>query len=119
MVTNLTDKHAVGAHYGTRDWLMQRVTAIVIALYSLLLAALIVAAPAGYAGWSGIFSNQFMKLATFVALICLFLHAWVGVRDILMDYIKPTGVRLTLLAATIVALVAYVGWSIHILWGMK
>jgi succinate dehydrogenase / fumarate reductase, membrane anchor subunit len=112
-------KHSVGAHYGTRDWLMQRVASIVMATYAVALAVLAFTSAPGYAGWSGIFSNQFMKLATFVALISLFLHVWVGVRDILMDYIKPTGIRLLLLVLTIVALIAYVGWSIHILWGMK
>jgi succinate dehydrogenase / fumarate reductase, membrane anchor subunit len=115
----MVNKQAVGAHYGTRDWLMQRITAIVLAVYTVLLVVMVLKSGAGYAGWSGIFANQFMKLATFVALVCLFLHAWVGMRDIFMDYIKPTGIRLTLLAAVIIALLAYVGWAIHILWGMK
>jgi succinate dehydrogenase / fumarate reductase, membrane anchor subunit len=115
----MVTKQAVGAHYGLRDWMMQHITAVVLAVYTILLAILIFRAPSGYHGWSGIFANQAMKLATFVALICLFLHAWVGVRDILMDYIKPTGVRLFFQVLTIVALIAYIGWSIHILWGMK
>ncbi len=115
----VSNKHVVGAHYGTRDWLGQRITAVIMATYTLVLVALIFMAEPGYAGWSGIFNNQFMKIATFVVLLCLFLHVWVGMRDLLMDYIKPTAVRLTLQVAVIIALVAYVGWAIHILWGMR
>ena len=57
-----------------------------------------------------------MKLATFLFLVSLFLHAWIGMRDILMDYIKPTGLRLGLEAAVAIALVAYAGWALQILW---
>ena len=59
-----------------------------------------------------------MKLATFLFLVSLFLHAWIGMRDILMDYIKPTGVRLGLETAVAVALVAYAGWAVQILWSV-
>ena len=57
-----------------------------------------------------------MKLATFVTLLSLFYHAWVGVRDIWMDYVKPAGVRLTLQALTIVWLLACAGYAAQILW---
>ena len=59
-----------------------------------------------------------MKLATFLFLVSLFLHAWIGMRDILMDYIKPTGVRLGLRDRSAVALVAYAGWALQILWSV-
>jgi succinate dehydrogenase / fumarate reductase membrane anchor subunit len=109
----------VGAHYGLRSWLVQRVSAVVMALYTLLFVAiLIVAPPRHYAAWKALFANQAMKLATFLFLVSLFTHAWVGVRDILMDYIKPTGLRLAAESAVIVALIAYAGWSLQILWGL-
>jgi len=41
----------------------------------------------------------------------------VGVRNILMDYVKPAGVRLTLQCIVIGVLVGYLGWTIAILWG--
>ena len=45
-------------------------------------------------------------------------HAWVGVRNILMDYVKPTGVRLALqVRRSSALLVGYAGWTIQILWG--
>jgi succinate dehydrogenase / fumarate reductase membrane anchor subunit len=38
-------------------------------------------------------------------------------RNIFMDYIKNTGLRVTLYAAVILALVAYAAWAVQILWG--
>ena len=115
-----TPRQAVGAHYGIRDWLMQRVTAVVIALYVLGLLGVLLTNPAlTVAQWQNLFTYSWVKLATFVALISVFLHAWVGMRDIIMDYIQPTGIRLGLQVVVIVALVCYTGWGIEILWGFK
>ena len=109
----------VGAHYGLRGWLVQRVTAVVMALYTvLILAILVVAPPKHYLAWKTLFANQAMKLATFLFLASLIAHAWVGMRDILMDYVKPTGWRLALEAAVVLALVAYAGWALQILWSV-
>jgi len=52
-----------------------------------------------------------------VFVVALLWHAWVGVRNIAMDYVKPLGLRLTLQSAVIVALVLYLGWTVQILWG--
>ncbi len=57
-----------------------------------------------------------MRIATFLFLVSLFLHAWVGVRDILMDYIKPVGLRLALEALVIVVLVGFGGYAVQALW---
>ena len=107
----------VGAHYGMRDWLSQRVTATLMAIYTLLLLVqLLLGGPLGYDRWAGIFSAQWMRVATFVILICLGWHAWVGMRDIWMDYIKPAALRLVLQVATLVWLVGCMGWAIQVLW---
>ena len=107
----------VGAHYGLRDWLSQRVTAVLMALFTVvLLAQVLFGAPMGYDRWAGIFSAQWMKLLTFVVLLSLGWHAWVGMRDIWMDYVKSVAVRLTLQVATIVWLVGCMGWAIQVLW---
>jgi succinate dehydrogenase / fumarate reductase membrane anchor subunit len=71
---------------------------------------------ATYEGWSALFANQFMKLLSFLALFSLFYHAWIGVRDIWMDYIKPVGLRLGLQVFSIVWLVGCAGWAIQVLW---
>jgi len=110
----------VGAHYGLRDWLVQRVTAAVMALYSLLfLLVLIASRPTNYVAWTGLFSSQAMKLASLLFLVSLFLHAWVGMRDILMDYVKPVSVRLGLEVVVALLLVAWAGWGIQILWSVR
>jgi succinate dehydrogenase / fumarate reductase, membrane anchor subunit len=107
----------VGAHYGMRDWLSQRVTAVLMALFTVvLLVQLLLPGPLGYARWAGIFAAQWMKVLTFVVIVSLAWHAWVGVRDIWMDYVKPVGVRLALQVFTIVWLVGCAGWSVQVLW---
>ena len=107
----------VGAHYGFRDWLAQRVTAVVMALYTVIFAISALMLPdASYENWRGLFSAGFMKFATFLFFMSLFYHAWIGVRDIWMDYVKPVGLRLALQVVTIVWLVGCIGWGIQVLW---
>lgn len=112
-----TRRIVVGAHYGLKDWLVQRVSAVVIAAYTLvLLLALLFTPELGYAAWAGLFASLWMKVLTLLALIALAWHAWIGVRDIFMDYVRSTALRLVLQVATIVALVAYALWAVIILW---
>jgi succinate dehydrogenase / fumarate reductase membrane anchor subunit len=107
----------VGAHYGTRDWLAQRITALIIALYSLIaLAVLLAGRPLTYPVLRDLFAQGWVRVATLVFMVSLAWHAWVGVRDILMDYIKPDGLRLTLQVLTILLLAAYLGWTVQVLW---
>ncbi len=107
----------VGAHYGLRDWLAQRVTATVIGTYAVVLfiSALLAPEP-GYGGWAGLFAATWMKVFTLLALLALIYHAWVGVRDMWMDYVKPVGVRLALQIFTILWLVGCGVWAVEILW---
>ncbi|TDK65521.1 succinate dehydrogenase, hydrophobic membrane anchor protein [Sapientia aquatica] len=107
----------VGAHYGMRDWLAQRVTAIVMAIYTVILfVKFLTASDFSYVGWASMFAEQWFKLVTFVVLMSLFFHAWVGVRDIWMDYVKSVALRLTLQVATILWLVGCAAWAAQILW---
>ena len=109
-----------GAHYGLRDWLMQRVTAVVMALYLLVMAFFLVThQPLQYADWHGFFAGEAVRLGTILFLLSLLLHTWVGVRDICMDYFKPVYLRLAAEVLTILVLIAYAAWSIQILWGIK
>lgn len=109
----------VGAHYGLKDWLAQRITAVVMAVYLAGFAVLLVACPPeGYEGWRALFGNQAMRIATFVFFISLFWHAWIGVRDIFMDYIPSTALRLAVESLAVLVLVAYTGWAIQILWSL-
>lgn len=107
----------VGAHYGFKDWLSQRVTGVLMALFTLVvLVQVLLPGPLDYYKWAGIFSKQWMKVLTFVVIVSLLYHAWVGVRDIWMDYVKPVGVRLALQVFTIVWLVGCAGWAVQVLW---
>jgi succinate dehydrogenase / fumarate reductase membrane anchor subunit len=107
----------VGAHYGLRGWLVQRVSAVVMTVYAVVFGvALAAARPADHAAWKALFAQGWMRLATLLFFASLFLHAWVGMRDILMDYVKPTGLRLALEVLVILVLVACAGWAVQILW---
>jgi succinate dehydrogenase / fumarate reductase membrane anchor subunit len=117
MVTPYT-KNPVGAHHGTGDWLLQRLTAVVMAAYTVVfVACLLIHPPAAYAEWKAMFSGTLFRLATMLFIAALLYHAWVGMRDILMDYLHATSVRLTLQAAVGLALLFYLLWAASILWG--
>jgi succinate dehydrogenase membrane anchor subunit len=107
----------VGAHYGLRDWLAQRITAVVMAVYSVILVVLLLSGgPVDYAAWKALFAQGWMRVATLLFAVSVAWHMWVGVRDILMDYVKPDGMRLTLQVLTLLTIAAYLGWTIQILW---
>ena len=119
MAVNYGSKRTVvGAHYGLRDWLAQRITAVLMALFTVLVLAqvLLTKGPIGYEQWAGIFASQWMKALTFAVIVAMLYHVWVGVRDIFMDYIKPVAIRLSLQVFSIVWLVACAGWAIQVLW---
>jgi succinate dehydrogenase / fumarate reductase, membrane anchor subunit len=118
MATNFGSKRlVVGANYGLRDWLAQRVTAVLMALFTLLvLVQLLLPGALGYDLWAGIFSSLWMKALTFAVVVALAYHAWVGMRDILMDYVKPLGARLVIQVLSLVWLAACAGWMVQVLW---
>lgn len=107
-----------GAHYGLKDWLIQRVTAVVMALYTLFLIGFFLTQPHTFSAWQGLFHSEAVRLASLLFLFSVFLHAWVGMRDIFMDYVHPTLIRLTLHVMVILALVAYAAWAVQILWSV-
>jgi len=108
-----------GAHYGLKDWLVQRVTAVVMALYTLFMGGFLLARPLSFDAWQGLFHSLPVRLASLLFLFSLFLHAWVGMRNIFMDYVRPTVLRLGLHVVVILALVAYAAWTLQILWSVQ
>jgi succinate dehydrogenase / fumarate reductase, membrane anchor subunit len=110
----------IGAHYGTRGWLLQRLTAFFMAIYTVgFVACLLWHVPASQADWRALFAGPVVRVSTMFFFAALLYHAWVGMRDILMDYVKPTGLRLTLQTAVAATLVVYLIWSASILWGVR
>ncbi|SDP16861.1 succinate dehydrogenase / fumarate reductase membrane anchor subunit [Rhodoferax sp. OV413] len=120
MSVNYGSKRVVtGAHYGLRDWLAQRVTAGIMALFTVVVLAqlLLAKGPIGYDIWAGIFAAQWMKIVTFSVIIALLYHVWVGMRDVWMDYVTSmVWLRLLLQIFTLVWLVGCAGWAIQVLW---
>jgi succinate dehydrogenase / fumarate reductase membrane anchor subunit len=118
MAQNFGSKRVVvGAHYGLRDWLSQRITALLMALFTLaVVVQVLLPGEMGYERWAAIFSRQWMKVLTFVVIVSLLWHAWVGMRDVWMDYVKPVGIKLALQVFTIVWLTGCAGWAVQVLW---
>ena len=96
----------------------QRVTGVLMALFTLVVLAQVLfsSGPIGYEKWAGIFHPQWMKMLTFATVVGLAYHVWVGMRDVLMDYVPPAGIRLVLQFLVIVWLLGCVGWAIQVLW---
>lgn len=113
----MVNRIVVGAHYGLKDWLAQRITAVVMAVYTpIFLFSLLAMGEVTAEKWRALFAGGFFKFLTFLFFMSLFYHVWVGVRDIFMDYIKPTGVRLVLHSVVVLALIGYAGWVSQVLW---
>ena len=116
----VTERHTVGAHYGITDWLIQKLSAVVMVAYTVLVLGIALwTGGIDYPLWQQLFAHDGFKLASFLFMVALLYHAWIGMRDIYMDYLKPVAVRLTLEAITVVVLVGYLGWTIQVLWGAR
>ena len=114
----MVDRVVTGAHFGLRDWLMQRITAVVMAVYSVFMAGWLLLHPnVDYVAWTGLFASNVVRSFSLLCLIAVFLHAWVGMRDIVMDYIKFASLRMVIHVTVILTLIMYAIWSVQILWG--
>ena len=115
----MVNRVVVGAHYGLRDWLIQRITAVIMAVYCVALVAYLLVQPqVNYDVWTVLFSSQMVRTFTLLFLLSVFYHAWIGVRDAVMDYVKSAAVRLVIHVLVILMLLLYAIWSVQILWGM-
>lgn len=104
---------------GVYDWLMQRVSAVVLALYTLFLVGYMVAAgDMDYARWAALFEQTWMRVFSLLALISLGIHAWVGLWTITTDYIKSTAPRFLVQAGCGLVMFVYLVWGVQILWGL-
>jgi succinate dehydrogenase / fumarate reductase membrane anchor subunit len=83
----------------------------------LLLLALITLPKFDFWHWQALWNLSLMRYAALLCFVALMYHAWVGVRIIFMDYVKASGLRLTLYVVVILALISYGAWAVQILWG--
>lgn len=123
MGNNIGSKRlVVGAHYGLKEWVAQRITAVIMAVYTIgLLLAVLFTPDLDYAKWVGFFNFTVLsfplgKILALLAILSLCYHAYIGIRDIWMDYVKPTGIRLTLQVFTALWLLGAAGYAADILW---
>ncbi len=115
MVTNATSYTGSGL----RDWLIQRTSAVVLGAYIIFLLVFFMSHPEmEYATWQGLFGQLWMKVVTFVALLSLYAHAWIGIWTVLTDYVKPVAVRVTLEVLVVLALLVYLIWGIVVVWSI-
>ncbi len=112
-------KIAAGSHTGTGTWLVQRATALALALALPVLCVHVLAAlPADFPAWRALFQPQAVRVASVLTAAALALHAWVGMRDVFMDYVRATLLRLTLYLAVIVTLAGSVAVLAAALWSL-
>lgn len=109
---------------GLSDWLMQRVTAVILLSYSIFIGYTLVSG-VDYASWQALFSQTWMRVFSMLALLSVLVHAWIGLWVVFTDYLTPrlmgnAGNVLRLLAQFVCAIVlfAYLIWGIQIFWGL-
>jgi succinate dehydrogenase / fumarate reductase, membrane anchor subunit len=104
---------------GMRLWLSQRLTALVMAFYIVAVFILLaIVQPSGHADWHAFFAPIWFRLATLVFFMCLFMHAWLGVADVLKDYVFNKTLRTYMQIAVDLLLVLYLFWLAFILWNV-
>lgn len=115
MVTNITSF----GRSGLSDWLMQRVTAVILLAYTLFMLGFFLGnSNLDYLTWVSLFQGTWMRIFSLLALLSLAAHAWIGLWTVSTDYMKATSVRLVFQAVVALALFAYVVWGVQLLWGV-
>ncbi|PWW04923.1 succinate dehydrogenase membrane anchor subunit [Mangrovibacter plantisponsor] len=115
MVSNAS---ALGRN-GVHDYILVRATAIIIALYIVYMVGFF--ATSGeltWQIWTGFFASAFTKVFTLLALFSVLIHAWIGMWQVLTDYVKPLAIRLVLQLAIVAALLVYVIYGFVVVWGV-
>lgn len=110
---------------GLSDWLLQRVSAVILGVYCIALLAYLLMNPSlDYEQWQALFASTWMRIASLLALLSICAHAWVGMWTVATDYLTPlslgraaTAVRLVFEVACIILIFIYLVWGIQILWG--
>ena len=113
------------ARNGVSDWLVQRITAFILALYTMVMAAYLVTQPeVTYVAWEGFMSQAWMQVFTLLALLATCAHAWVGMWTVGTDYLREhlmgnrgNVLRRIYLIGCVLITVLYLVWGVDILWG--
>lgn len=114
MVSNASSLGRNGVH----DWLLLRASAIVITLYVLyILGFVLMADSLTYEIWRGFFASSMTKVFTLLTLLCILVHGWIGMWQVLTDYVKSLALRLTLQLVVVTALLVYAIYGTVVVWG--
>lgn len=113
-------RQAGGAHRGLDMWLLQRASALYMAAFLVVfLFFLSSAAPLGYESWRGLFVPMPVKVGSLLFVAALLMHAWIGVREICIDYVHHLALRLALYLGFAALYLGCLVWSVDILWSVK
>ncbi len=114
----MVNKQPVGAHYGWKDWMIQRITAVIMLVFSVfIIGFFFIHSDVTHSQWKTLFANQAMRILSLLFLLSVYYHAWIGIRDVLMDYVKPLWMRLSLQVVVLLFLIVCSIWTVSILWG--
>lgn len=113
----MVERKLTGAHYGIGSWLLQRITAVLMLVYTLILAIFLFYLPHDFDSWRVFFSQFWVRLFTQMTFFAVAIHAWIGIRDLWMDYIKCAYFRIFLYTSTILWLVGSLIYSVKVIWG--
>ncbi|RZK08357.1 MAG: succinate dehydrogenase membrane anchor subunit [Pantoea sp.] len=115
MVSNAS---ALGRN-GIQDWLLLRATAILITLYIVYILGFVVMTDTlTYDMWRGFFASAFTKVFTLLTLFSILIHGWIGMWQVLTDYVKSLPTRLLLQFVIVVALLWYAIYGFVVVWGV-
>lgn len=102
----MNPEHIGSTRRGLREWLVQRLTALYMAGFAVFAIVYVsFQPPVNFVQWHGWFASGPVRAA--VALFCLsiLVHAWIGIRSVFLDYLKPLWVRFT---ASLLMAVAFI-----------
>lgn len=101
---------------GLQAWLVQRLSAVYMAIFTLATVITLLMVPiSGYQDWLALMSQPLVAGACALFVIALLLHAWIGIRDVILDYVTNLGIRLLLLSLLGAWLMLLALWAIRIL----
>ncbi len=116
----MVKRNLTGAGYGLGSWLQQRLTAIVMLVFAIAFLAFVVYAKlnvdANISSWQALFQSLIAKIFVQVFFLAVVIHAWVGIRDFWMDYIKSAGMKITLYLLTILWLLGCLIYTVKVIW---
>lgn len=105
---------------GVQDWLIQRVSAVILGIYTLFLVGyFLMHSSLSYGEWQALFATRPMRYGTLLVLLSLLAHAWIGFWIITTDYIKILSLRLVVQLLFIIAVFVCLVWGARILWGIQ